>query len=794
MSLRFLFGLLVLLTVTGCGAYTELKPKPKLMPVEGSYIELARSKSEKKTDWFQVKKKKKYFMRFPAPQSSSQYLVLRTDQKVLLTTYFTGAFSKGKRPDPKVRDESQNPNEFAFPIDRAIPFSFWVIDAVNEDMPVKLEYRYVPIWRYTFENKHAAFTDRLARNRTDRNTYNTLGTSFHFTNFDFPRETNSLSGTLKSLKTLQSELKDLQTLFPAELLNSSDPAYRNFVDLRDKLQDEITFQENYQDVLTVFRTESDTRKDLIAFLNAAPTFNTFLGQTNRFPQPILTEARSVLGKRMGDVVSSMDQEITRKNDVSPIRFSFDQTAVEALYTGCGQAVPQSFKDMVAFISAYNTKAGRLEPAQTELAQAMRYSGPQFTWPSDAHYDEGLKRIANLNRILPEQRSASFQKYDRYRCVTLLNTEVARIRTASVQLGRDFAAAQGVVQQVNALKQQQAYRAIIQALSGYRRLDFLLKQYPDVDQLSLDQQQTGTTVALESQQWPKAEQSLRALHVDEMFLQLDRIAAVKRTAVERLEGQLGSNIEQASKSRVDVFVASNKMVIDNVEALYGDSVFTPVYVMTFTSGSADQLIKRNANVQTYLDNLKYNGFPSSAIVELYREFTRSPRDRGVERARAIVVHGKYYKGDDRQIKNLVSECDPSTAKWITKPTEYRKVYVLPITNNPKGDNKYLFRLNVRIPSEAKFPVFDVNIKLPKEIAGKATAKQWYDYIKLNKEDLKPQGRFTITAPTAANNYETQLTPVQMRADDNNVLEVQFTYPGFQVFEVSAMSQRPILRKD
>ena len=794
MRLRFLLGVLMLLTIAGCGAYTELKPKPKLMPVEGGYIELARSKNEKKTNWFLLKKKKKYFMRFPAPQSGNLYLVLRTDQKVLLNTYFTGTFSKGKRSDPRVKDESQNPNEFAYPVDRAIPLSFWVIGAVNEDMPVKLEYRYVPIWRYTFEYKHAVFTDRLARNRIDRNTYNTLGTSFHFTNFDFARETNTLAGTIKSLKSLQTELKDLQTLFPAELLNSADVAYQDFVDLRDKLQDEITFQENYQDVLTVFRTESDTKKDIIAFLNAAPTNNAFLGQTTRFPPAILTEARAVLGKRLGDVVSSVDQELTRKSDVSPIRFSFDLAEVGALYTSCGQTPPQAFKDFVSIISAYNAEAGRLEPAQTELVQALRYSGSQFTWPSDTHYDEALKHIANLNRVMPEQRSASFQKYDRYRCVALLNTEVSRIRSATVQWGRDFAAAQGVVQQVNALRPQQAFRTIIQTLSGYRRLDFLLKQYPDVDQLSLDQQQTAAAAALESRLWPLAEQNLRALHTDEMFLQLDRIASVKRAAVERLEGQLGSGIEEASKSRVDLFVASNKLAIDNVEALYVDSVFTPVYVMAFTSGSTEQLRKRNADVQSYLDNLKYNGFPSSAIPELYREFVRSPRDRGVERARAIVVHGKYYRGDDRQVKNLVSECDPNTAKWITKPTEYRKVFVLPVTNNPKGDNKYLFRLNVRIPSDAKFPVFDVNIKLPKEIAGKATLKQWYDYIKLNKEDLKAQGRFTITAPTAANNYEAQLTPVQMQANDNNVLEVQFTYPGFQVFEVSAMSQRPLLRKD
>ena len=36
--------------------------------------------------------------------------------------------------------------------------------------------------------------------------------------------------------------------------------------------------------------------------------------------------------------------------------------------------------------------------------------------------------------------------------------------------------------------------------------------------------------------------------------------------------------------------------------------------------------------------------------------------------------------------------------------------------------------------------------------------------------------------------------QMKANENNILELQFTHPSFQVLEVSAMSQRPIMRKD
>ncbi|MBM3264152.1 MAG: hypothetical protein FJY97_12110 [candidate division Zixibacteria bacterium] len=794
MRMRFFLLCGVMLSLVGCGAYSELKPKPVPVSAEGQYIELTRSKNEKKTEWFALKKDKKYFIKFPAPTADDFYLVLKTDRKILLGTYLTSVFTKGKKPDTRIADESEKPDELVYHIDRTLPFSFWVIETVSENMILQMQYRYTPVWRYKFETRHAASVERLERNRIDRTLYRTLGDSFHFSGFDFAREMGALAGTLKNQKTLETELRDLEALFPPELVGSEDPAYQNFVTLRDGLREEIRFQEDYKEVLSVFRTEEETSRDMGAFLNASPRFNTFLTQKDRFPTPILAEARTVLGRLLGDVVPYLEQQVARKDEVSPIRFGFELADVETLYRNTGQAPPQTFKNFSVFVSAYNGEAIRLAPAQARLSEAVRYAAPEFTWPSVNHYNEALKHIAELNRIMPEQRSASYQAYDRFTCVTLLNREVGRIRSDAVRWGRDYAAAQGVVEQVNALRPQHAYRPIIQVLSAYKRLDFLMEQYPDVDQLSVDQQQTGILAVLESRNWPDTENRLRELHIDTAFLRLDRIAPVRRAVVERLEERLATGIEQTSKGRVDAFVAVNRLTIDRVEALYADSVFLPVHVMSFTSGTPDQLAKRNVDVKAYLDNLKYNGFPGSAIPELYRELTRNPKDRGVDKARAVVIHGKYYKGDDRQIRNLIAECDPTAPKWITKPTEYRKVYALPVTTNPKGENQYLLRLNIRIPTEAKFPVFDINLRLPKEIAGKALYRQWYDHVLLNKTALKTEGRFTITAPTAENGYEAQFTPVQMRADENNVLEIQFTHPSFQVFGISAMSQRPILRKD
>ena len=794
MKCRVLLGIALLLAFAGCGAYKELKPKPPISSLEGSYIELTKSKSEGKTELLELKQDKKYYVRFPAPPGADFYLVLRTDQKSLTGTYFTTLFSKGKDRDPRTDDESTQIGVSVFRLDPSVVESYWVVETVGQDLTLSLEYRYVPIWRYTFENSHADLSDRLAQNRADRTIYSTLGKTYHFTNFDFVSALNTLAGTSDQLQTIKQALQDTEQLFPADLINSDDQTYRDYATLLDHIYDEIQFQTDYRDVLAVFQADSDTRNNLGGLLESSSVLVNFLNQTNRFSQPIMDEARSVLGGRLPGVVPYLERTIAGKIEASQIQFPFDLSDVEALYRGSNRAVPQGLSDLIIFINAYNTEAQRLAPAQARLAEAERYTNPEFTWPSNNHYREALDHIDELNRIMPEQHSASFDQYNQFQCVILLNDEVNRIRSEATRFGRDFSAAQGVVQQVNTLSSQREYRAIIQLLSAYRRLDFLLQQYSDVDQRSLDQQQAAIAVSLEGRMWAPGEQQLRALHEDEVFLRLGRIAATKLATVRRLENRMVTAVEGGSKVRVDAFVEANKMTIDNVDGLYSNEAFTPIYTLSFTSGSSADLARRNTEVQTYIEDLKHNVFPASAIPEIYRAFTRNIRDRGVEKARAIVTHGKYYQGSDRRIKNVIAECDPKTPKWITKAAQYRKIYVLPTTSNAGGENTYLFRLNVVIPSQAKFPVFDVNIKLPKDVAQHATTKQWYNYIKLNKEELKPQGRFTITAPTEQNDYEAQLTPVQMRADENNIMEIEFTHSSFQVFEISTMSQRPIMRKD
>ena len=250
----------------------------------------------------------------------------------------------------------------------------------------------------------------------------------------------------------------------------------------------------------------------------------------------------------------------------------------------------------------------------------------------------------------------------------------------------------------------------------------------------------------------------------------------------------------TRERVNKFCEANVSTYDNIDTLYADSVFLPAYAVTFTSGSRADLAQRRAQLGADLERIKQVEFPSKSIELLYEQLVRSPDDNGVLKARAIVAHGRHYAGDDKEVKRRVAEADPLVAKWIVKAKEARRVFVVPVTDNRRGKNKYVVRFNVDIPTDAVFPVYEVNIRLPREVAQNAEAEQWYDAITCNRVPLKNEGRFTITAPTAANNYECQIAPVQMNKDKANVLEIVFRHSSFKVLQVSVMVQKPIIKKN
>jgi hypothetical protein len=376
----------------------------------------------------------------------------------------------------------------------------------------------------------------------------------------------------------------------------------------------------------------------------------------------------------------------------------------------------------------------------------------------------------------------------------MNSEIIQFGAGVVKLANDCRAAEDLVVSLNAMKAQRDYPGMLGLLLKNPNLAFLLEKYKPLDRLSVDEQGSGIRGALSSQAWGTAEAGLFRLHQDKNFLNPAGIKAHKDKTVENLEDTLYTRIDLATRNRVGKFLEEKVHTLENVDSLYTDSVFLPVYDVKFYSGTRGELLKRKTDLIDHLAKMKENEFPARAVKLLYDEFTRAPHDSGVYKAKAIVAHGTHYKGDDKDIKVRLSECDPLTPKWIVKPKEYRRLFGLPITDNLKGRNKYLVRINVDIPTDAQFPVYDVNIKLPKDLSGNAAEKQWYDQITLNKKELKNEGRFTISSPTAANDFECQITPVQMSKDKKNILEIAFSWPSYRVFVLSLMVQKPIIKKN
>lgn len=770
-----------------CGGYKQLKPKPEVSPQEAGYIKLQKGDKN-----FKLKKGKKYYMEFPAPVQENFYLVLRGNNLSLLTSHLTRQFTKGKG-DIKMKDESAFDDDVnVYKLDRLVPTYYWVIEDVSQTIEIDLDYRYVPIWRYRFETESAKFQLTLARNKVDRQTYEALGISLGANEINFDRELSATRQKTNNLKALEGALLEIEAIFPPNILNSDDPAYLDYVGFKNELKSELQFQEDYTRMLNVFKLEKDSRSDPAAFAKAVADFYDFFQNKANYSGNVLREAREVIGIRLPDIAPYLENVFRTKSDITPVDFPVEKA--EALYAECAKQPDARFTAIANAVKAFNRNANELEAAKQQYNDIMARVNGVSTWPEDTFFPELQVEMSNVVASLPRFSSAAYGKFIANQCVSQLQRETNSFNQKARQTRQDLQTASALVPEINRLRNQGNYSEVIRILKRSGQIGFLADIYGNLDQRALEQQQSNINAALESGNWALAEQRIQTLYNDRNFIQYDAISYKKNQIVKNSEERLVSAVEQESQKRINAFIELKKDAYQNVDSLYAGDAFKPAYELTFSAGGPNILAQHKKRIQDYLDSFKYDKFPRMAIEGIYRDFSRDPRNDGVARARAIITHGKYYKGTDKKIKNLVAECDPMTPKWITRPKEYRRVYVLPVNRTQQANNEYVFRLNVQIPSDAKFPVFDVNIKLPREVASRAGQSRWYDTITLNGQVLKNEGRFTITAPTASNDYECQLSPVQMFKDRNNILEVKFKHSAFKVLEVSVMCQRPIIKKN
>lgn len=781
--------LIPILILGGCSAYKELKPDPPLNNVERGYIELKDD-----DDFFEISEGKKYFIKFPKAPDVNFYLVLKTGAKKSVKSILSTQFKQEDLPFIEVKDDGgKDDTVFVFQVDSTIANYYWIITDVPKDMILYMDYRYVPVWRYTFEQYYNEYNTTLANNKVSRAIYQGLDMNYDLSVIDYGRFLSEVNSKESRLIELKDKLQKLSSVFPKNMSNS-DTAYQSYQKLNTEVEDELDFQAKYRDVLTVFEKIYQTRGNFTAFLKETPLFLEFMKNKEKYRVPIIERAASEFKSQLTGALNFYENIIRAKNDAKRITTEPEFKIVSDLYYLSDPNLSEDFKTLSRFILRYNEEVEALDKTDSKLSSIVAELNKNVPWPKDDYYNSIISEAKEAANSVPESSASNIAKYSRLNCATLLSTRIFDTRKLATSRVSQYEKAGSLVREINRLKPQEEYGKMITSLNQNKDLNFLFDQYPDLDILYIKKESEQIKQNITRNNFGGAENRISGLYTERNFLKPSQIESNKRTSVQNLEEELFKRVLQISTTSVDSFVNRHLNTIDNVEALYRDSSFVPIYNLTFSASGEATVISRRKQISDYLENMKYNNFPERAIRNIYQQFVSNVNNRGVEKARAISVHGRNYKGNDQQIKNIYFECEVTIAKWIVEAKKYRKVFALPITSNINGNNQYMFRLVLKIPSEADFPVFDINIKLPEEIAKNAGTRQWFDVISVNNNPVKIEGRIRVTAPTSSNDYTFQVTPVSMDKGANNVLEVKFTYPAFKVFEVSVMAQEPIIRKN
>ncbi len=737
---RYAGVVLLIVMLSGCAGYKELQPDPELIPAERGYIELKHGK-----DNFELKQGKKYLLKVPAPPDDHFFFLLVTPSKRAIYSTFSSSFDNGA--GPAIPDEAKSSDSIsAFAVNKSVPMFFWVIDTVRSDFLMSLHVRYVPVWRYTFENMYNEYQQILSENTVDRATYNSINLDYDVDGIDFAREIPMVGGRTAKINAMHDQMLHLESVFPPNIASSRDTAYQQYVAFKSRVDDELSFQGNYLALLNLFKTEKDTRGNTPAFLDSAGYFAGVLKDPGRFPPAAMERVSHVLLRRLSDASRYLESGVQLKSDISRFADVPSVADLTTLYKECGGQIPPETERVIGFMSLFNTAADSLRAANAKYEALKNYFDAHTGTASESYCAELTGMAAGVRAAVPDPHAIGLDRYGSYNCAATLS----------------------------------------------RSITYSSNQ---ADDLKAVYQSAGTVAGqTASKSWASSEPELRRLFEWQGTSNSPEVTRERSQLVTVLEVGIYDGVKTASEARVDGFITTHEGEYDKVAQLYADSAFRPVYDLSFSSTGPGGLAAKKKVIQDYLDQIKYIRFPEASIKNIYQEFTRNMADHGVEKARAIVKHGGFYKGTDKQIKGIVAECDPDIPKVITKPKEYRKLFAFPVSDNGDATNDYLFRIQLKIPSEAQFPVFDMNLKLPQEIAGKSTTRQWYESITIDKKPIKNEGRFRITSPTVENNYEAQITPVQMDKEGRNILEIRFKSPGFRVFEVSAMAQVPIIRKN
>ncbi|MBN1127470.1 MAG: hypothetical protein JXA71_00685, partial [Chitinispirillaceae bacterium] len=569
MKFRILL-LAALLIQAGCATYKHLQPKPEIQNQEAGYIDLKKGKKD-----FGLKKEKKYFVEFPAPQYDHFYLIISSPQKKQFSGAFTGEFVK-QRAAKLIDDETWAPETMSvYPIDKSKPCYYWLIENVPQKIEgLSLKYRYAPQWRFKFEHKYAAYKDVLSKNVVDRGVYQAIGTSMNLDGFNFTLVIDTVSRHTAELQKLQKELRALETIFPPNVVNSTDAAYLNYRKLKGELDDELAFQNNYAAVLGFFYREHQTRGNAFNFLGYTGDFISFFSMKDKLPQNIVKESSRLLQKRLAEVPSFFNQRLQAKNDAKPLDTNYFRLGaaarLEELHTASGLTMSPELSASVKFIAAFNARSTALLVVRDSVERITGYvkDGPKM--PADDFFKGVIARISAMQALVPAGLDVSFGKHQGYPCAQKLNQELVAFNADLQKQIAQYRDADAIVGRINALKGQRDYSAMIGILKQNMQLGFLIDKYRELDKMSIEEQAKSISTALAGFAWAGAENALKKMHADRNFLDPSMLT-VKEGVVRDYEDSLYSRVEQMTRTRVNRFCDSNVTTYENIDSLYTDSV-------------------------------------------------------------------------------------------------------------------------------------------------------------------------------------------------------------------------------
>jgi hypothetical protein len=788
MNKKFLLIFLLTVFIGGCSAYKEISPNPDLIPKEDGYIKLLDGKKN-----FELEHDAKYYMEVTPPVKDNFYFVIKNNIKPISEYYFSDKFDGGDKGYTKIPDVvSFDKTESAYPVDSHHKMYYWIIEKVNKDTLINAAYRYVPMWRYNFEREFAKTQLVFYKYRLKRTEYKHI--SYNSPLEKLKSKLKAVTVSIDSISYLRKVTPQMEKYFPDSLRIAKEKAYKNYLIFSNDVEEEYIFEKKSLALLQTYVQLKETENDQAAFLKSAPVFLRFLKSKLSVDESVKKKVKEIIAKRISNVEREYFNTIAAKRDIKPFNINPPIETVYKLYKNANGFVPKKFDALVEMIKRFNKKASMFQQYKTYKKDLDNFLKTAPKWLPNTFYETATEKLKKMMDVLPTLFLADFRGFENYYCVSELQRGLRNGRRYTRRLERDYREANFIVGRLNELRTRKAYGEMLSLLKSNSELGFLIKHYKFLDLKYLGSKKNIIGIYLSSNNWESSEKAIIKLNRFNDFLAPSFIASKKKELINKFETELFTRVKNASIEKINSFVKTHLLDTENLKTLYSDSVFAPVYRLTFSIHGETTVEKRNNEISDYLEKIKYYSFPEKSVLALYQQILNNKNNNAVSKVRAIEFHSKYYRGKNRKVRNIIDEFNVNIAKLITRSTDYRKLFVVPVTNNKKGVNTYLFKVQLKIPTKAKFPVYEINIKLPEEIAKNADTQRWYDKILLNNTEIKNEGRIKIIAPSKNNNYECKITPVQMDKEEKNVLSIYFKFPSYKLYEVSVMAQKPLIRKN